>query len=314
MITEQQKELIDKINKLKKEKNAVILVHNYQRPEIYEIADFMGDSLALSKEAADTEADIILFCGVDFMAETAKILSPDKKVLLSVMNATCPMAAMADVEDVIEAKQKNPDALIVSYVNTSASVKAVSDICCTSANAIKIVESLPENKEIIFVPDKNLGVYAKKETGRNIIIWPGFCHVHHHITESLVLKAKQEHPNAKIIAHPECRPEVLQHADEICSTAGMFTYPKKEEFEKQNINEFIVLTEAGMINALKRDMPDKQFYTIISENQANVCPNMKKTTLENVYDTLLTERNEINLPEDIMNNARKALNNMLGVK
>ena len=223
----------------------------------------------------------------------------------------------SDLEDVnqeIEAKKKHPDALVVSYVNTKADVKAVSDICCTSANAIKVVQSLPEDKEIIFVPDKNLGRFAKEKTGRNIIIWPGFCHVHHQISESSVLKAKEEHPNAKVIAHPECKPEVLKLADEITSTAGMLTYPKTKEFEENGINEFIVLTEAGMVNKLKRDMPDKEFYTPEFEGEAGICPNMKKTTLEDVYETLSTGRNSIEISEDIMNNARKALNNMLEVK
>ena len=264
-LSEDQKQLIIKINALKKEKNVVILVHNYQRPEIYEIADYMGDSLGLSKKAAETDADIVLFCGVDFMAETAKILSPQKKVLLSVKGATCPMAAMADVEEVKEMKTQHPDALVVAYVNTTAAVKAESDICCTSANAVKVVESLPADKSIISVPDQNLGNYVKEKTGRNIILWPGYCHVHQFISENSVLKAKEKHPQAKIIAHPECKPDVLQHADEITSTAGMVTYAKNND-----ASEFIVLTEVGMVEMLKRELPYKKFYTPEFEAEAGI--------------------------------------------
>ena len=305
-LSEDQKQLIIKINALKKEKNVVILVHNYQRPEIYEIADYMGDSLGLSKKAAETDADIVLFCGVDFMAETAKILSPQKKVLLSVKGATCPMAAMADVEEVKEMKTQHPDALVVAYVNTTAAVKAESDICCTSANAVKVVESLPADKSIISVPDQNLGNYVKEKTGRNIILWPGYCHVHQFISESSVLKAKEKHPNAKVIAHPECKPDVLQHADEITSTAGMVTYAKGNDSK-----EFIVLTEIGMLNSLKRELSDKQFFTPEFEGEAGICPNMKMTTLEKVYETLLNEENEVVVDEEIALKARAALNKMM---
>src|SRR3989338_169352 len=317
--TQSQAQLISKINKLKAQKNAVILVHNYQRPEIYEVADYIGDSLGLSKEASKTKADIILFCGVDFMAETAKILNPAKKVLLSVKDASCPMAAMADAKEVDEMKneikKKNPDApeaLVVSYVNTTADVKPVSDICCTSANAVKVVESLPKDRKIIFVPDRNLGDYIKRVTGRDIILWPGFCHSHHFIKEAQVICAKETHPNAKVIAHPECKPDVLRHADEVCSTEGMVKYAKES-----SAKEFIVLTEQGMVNRLKRDLPNKEFYTPKFEKDehfAGYCYNMKKTTLEKVYETLLNESNEIIVPEEIRIKAKKAIEKMLDVK
>ncbi|MBT4823861.1 quinolinate synthase NadA [Candidatus Woesearchaeota archaeon] len=307
MITDEQKQLIEKINQLKKEKNAVILVHNYLNPEIYEIADYMGDSLGLSREAAKTDARVVLFCGVDFMAETAKILSPSKKVLISRKDATCPMAAMAGVEEVKEMKKTHPNAMVVAYVNTTAVVKAEADVCCTSANAVKIVQALPIENPIIFVPDRNLARYVQLTTARDIILWPGFCHSHHFITEQDVVKAKQKYPLAKVIAHPECSKQVLDHADEICSTEGMVKYAKESE-----ANEFIVLTEVGMVNRLKRDIPDKHFCSPeFSNEQAGICPNMKKTTLQDVYDVLNEEKNEVVVPEEIAAKARKALNKMM---
>jgi quinolinate synthase len=306
-LNEEQKQLIDKINTLKKQKNAIILAHNYLNPEIYEVADYLGDSLGLSKEAAKTNADIVLFCGVDFMAETAKILSPNKKVLASRKDATCPMAAMAGVEELKEMKKIHPDAKVVTYVNSAADVKAESDICCTSANALKIVESLPREQPIIFVPDRNLARYIQLTTARDIILWPGFCHAHHFITEHDVIAIKDAYPNAKVMAHPECTKQVLQYADIICSTEGMVNYAKKNE-----ANEFIVLTEAGMVNRLKRDIPHKNFYFPKFKNeQAGYCHNMKKTTLQDVYDVLNEEKNEVNVSEDIAIKARKALTNMM---
>ena len=302
MLTEEQKQLIEKINLLKKQKNAIILVHNYLNPEIYEVADYMGDSLGLSKEAAKTDANIVLFCGVDFMAETAKILSPQKKVLISRMDATCPM-----VNEVTEMKKTHPNANIVAYVNTTAVVKAEADICCTSANALKVVESLPRESPIICVPDRNLARYIQLTTARDIILWPGFCHSHHFITEQDVIGIKDAYPNAKVMAHPECTKQVLDHADEICSTEGMVNFAKKSE-----ANEFIVLTEVGMVNRLKRDIPEKQFYSPkFSNEQAGICPNMKKTTLQDVYDVLNEEKNEVVVPEEVALKARKALDRMM---
>ncbi len=298
----QQKELINKINNLKKEKNAVILVHNYQRPEIYEIADFIGDSLGLSKQAAATKADIIVFCGVSFMAETAKILSPQKKVYIPDKTAGCPLADTATVSMMKEMRKEHPKAAIVSYVNTSALVKAESDICCTSMNALKVVNSLKED-EIIFVPDVNLGLYVQTKTNKKIILWPGHCYVHSAVLVDNVKDAKKQHPDAKVIAHPEAPPEVLALADFICGTGGMIKYSKESDAK-----EFIIVTEEGMTKRLKREVPDKTFYVA-----AGVCFNMKKTTLEKVYDCLINEKNEIELDGEIMEKARTALQRMLDV-
>jgi quinolinate synthase len=295
-------EVIDRINRLKKEKNAVILVHNYQRPEIYEIADFIGDSLGLSKEAAKTKSDIIVFCGVSFMAETAKILSPQKKVLIPAKSAGCPLADGATVTMIRQMKKQHPKAAVVSYVNTSALVKAESDICCTSMNAVKVVNSLKED-EVIFVPDVNLGQYVQTKTDKKIVLWPGHCYVHSTVLAENVKEAKKQHPDAKIVAHPEAPQEVLALADFICGTGGMIKYAKESDAK-----EFIIVTEEGMTNRLKREIPDKTFYVA-----AGVCFNMKKTTLEKVYDCLLNEKNEIELDKEIMDKAGKALQRMLDV-
>lgn len=297
-----RQELIDDINRIKKEKNAVILVHNYQRPEIYEVADFMGDSLGLSKEAARTEADIIVFCGVMFMAETAKTLSPEKTVLIPNMQAGCPMADMATVEQVREMRRRYPKAVVVSYVNTSADVKAESDICCTSANAVEVVNSLNE-EEVIFVPDKNLGSYVQSKSDKKIHLWDGFCHVHDTITEEFVLEAKKNHPGARIIAHPECNPDVLKHADYICSTSGMAKFAKED-----SAREFIILTESGMLEALKREVPEKIFYSC-----GNVCTDMEKIDLESVKESLTKMKYEVGVPEEIRAKARKAIDRMLEI-
>jgi len=294
--------LISKINELKKKKNAVILVHNYQRPEIYRVADFIGDSLELSREAAKTDADIIVFCGVDFMAESAKILSPDKKVLIPVREAECPMAGMVKRKDLLDLKKQYPDAAVVSYVNTRAETKAESDICCTSANAVDVVNSLL-NKEIIFVPDENLANYVQSKSEKKIIPWKGFCYVHAKISVNQVKEAKKLHPDAKVLAHPECKIGVLKLADHVCSTSQML-YRAKEDPAK----EFIIVTEQGMVERLKLDIPDKKFYPIFS-----TCIQMKKNTLEKVYTTLQKEIYPINLDEQIIKRARKALEKMLDV-
>ena len=298
----ESKELIEKINKLKKEKNAVILVHNYQRPEIYEIADFLGDSLGLAKNAVETDAKIIVFCGVDFMAESAKILNPGKVVLHPEKLAECPMANMVTKEQVLEMKKKYPKAAVVSYVNTTADVKAVSDICCTSANAIKVVNSLKED-EVIFTPDKNLGAYTQTKTNKKIILLEGYCYVHDKITVEQVKMAKENHPNAKVMIHPECRMEVIDEADAVCSTGQMVTYAKESSSK-----EFIAVTECGMANMLKRLMPDKMFYPL-----GGTCIQMKKITLETVYDCLLNETGKIELDSKIIEGAKKALERMLEV-
>jgi len=300
MITEEQEELIEKINSLKKEKNAVILVHNYQRPEIYEIADFMGDSLELARKAMETDAKIIVFCGVDFMAESAKILNPEKIVLHPSKLSVCPMAQMVGKEKVIEMKKQHPEAAVVSYVNTTADVKAISNICCTSANAVKIVDSLEENK-IIFTPDKNLAAYVQTKTDKRIIPVEGHCYVHDKITADTVNKAKQNYPDAKVMVHPECRIEVTKLADAVCSTSQMIRYAKEDD-----ANEFIAVTECGMANMLKREIPEKDFYAA-----GGTCIQMKKNTLENVYDCLLNEKNPVELDKEIMDKARKTLQRML---
>ncbi len=302
MINQETEKLIQQINELKKKKNAVILVHNYQRPEIYEVADFIGDSLELSKQAAKTDADMIVFCGVDFMAETAKILSPDKMVLHPSKLSICPMAQMVTKEKVLELKEKYPKAVVVSYVNTSAEVKAVSDICCTSANAVEVVNSLKED-EIIFTPDKNLAAYVQTKTKKKIIPVEGYCYVHDKITVEEVKKAKENYPNAKVMVHPECKIEVIKLADVVASTSQMIKYAK----ESPN-KEFIAVTECGMANRLKREMPDKIFYAA-----GTICIQMKKITLDKVYDCLKNETNQVEIDKEIMDKARKSLKRMVEI-
>lgn len=293
---------VEKLEKLKKERNAIILAHNYQRPEIQDVADFVGDSLALAMKAKETDADVIIFCGVDFMAESAKIINPDKVVLFPDATAKCPMAAMVDAEGVVKLKEKYGYD-VVSYVNTSADVKAVSDICCTSANAVKVVESMPNG--VIFVPDENLGLYVKRFVkDKDIILWPGFCPTHLGITKKDVLELKKKHPNAIILAHPECHPDVIDIADKIASTEGMVRYAKESDAK-----EFIVATEKGLCYRMKKEMPDKEFYSI--ENA--VCPTMKKITLEKVIRSLEKMEPEIKLSEEIIEKARKPLERMLKV-
>jgi quinolinate synthase len=302
MLTEEQKKLIEKINNLKKEKNAVILVHNYQRPEIYEVADYIGDSLELSRKAAETEARIIVFCGVDFMAETAKILNPDKLVLHPSKLSICPMAQMVTKEQVLEIKAKHPTAAVVSYVNTTANVKAVSDICCTSANAIDVVNYLKE-RDVIFTPDKHLAAYVQTKTDKRVMAVEGYCYVHSKISAEQVKKAKENYPNAKVMVHPECRMDVIKLADAVCSTSQMIKYAKQSPAK-----EFIAVTECGMVNRLKREMPHKRFYAV-----GGTCIQMKKITLDKVYDCLLNEKNAVELPKDIMDKARRALQKMLEI-
>lgn len=293
-------EIIEDIKRIKSKKNAICLVHNYQRPEIYEVADFIGDSLELARAAVETDADIIVFCGVDFMAESAKILNPEKKVLLPVPSAKCTMAAMVTAEELKKKKREFPNAAVVSYVNTSAEVKAESDVCCTSANAVEIVNSMP-NKQIIFVPDENLASWVEKHTDKEIIKWPGYCSVHAMISARDVKQAKSLHPNAKVVAHPECKMEVLELADHVCGTGGMIKYAKES-----SAVEFLIVTEEGMVNRLRREVPGKKFYPV-----AGVCNGMKEITLENVLSSLVHERYEITLDKTIMVKARKALEKML---
>ena len=297
------KELISKIKKLKKEKNAVCLVHNYQRPEIYEIADFMGDSLELARAAEKTDADIIVFCGVDFMAESAKILNPTKKVLHPNRLAMCPMAQTVTAEKLREKKKEFPDAAVVCYINTTAAVKAECDICCTSANASRVVDSLKE-KRVIFVPDKNLALNVAAKTKKEIIPWEGHCYVHDKIFIEKAKAAIELHPDAEFIAHPECRPEVVALADAVCSTSQMIEYAKKS-----NAKEFIIATEEGMVNRLSMEVPGKKFYTI-----GGTCLQMKKIHLSDVLTSLQEEKFEVTLPEEVRLKAKRALDRMLEVK
>jgi quinolinate synthase len=300
----EKRELIERIKKLKEEKNAVILAHTYQRPEIYEVADFIGDSYGLSKKAAETDADVIVFCGVDFMAESAYILNPDKTVLIPTQLANCPMAAMVDLDGLRELKTKHPNAAIVSYVNTTAAVKAESDICCTSSNAIKVVNSL-ENDEVIFVPDSNLAQYVMRHTNKKIIPWNGWCYVHRKFSPEGLSRAKNIHIKAKVLVHPECIPEVVDLADEVCSTTGMINYVRQSSDKT-----FIIATEIGLIERLRLEFPERVFF---QAPPGGTCLQMKKTTLELVLNALEKEQFKVKVTEDIRVRAKKALDRMLNV-
>jgi quinolinate synthase len=300
----EQKSLIEKINRLKKQKNAVILAHIYQRPEIYQVADFIGDSYGLSKQATQTNADIIVFCGVDFMAESAYILNPTKTVLIPTKQANCPMAAMVDVEGLRELKAQHPDSAVVSYVNTTADVKAESDICCTSANAVKVVNSL-EEKKVIFVPDSNLANYVMRNTDKQIIPWKGWCYVHNKFSAEGIVKAKANYVDAKVLVHPECVPEVVDLADEVFSTTGMINY-----VQTSPDTTFIIGTEVGVVERLRQIFPQKTFY---HAPPGGTCLQMKKTTLELVLASLENEQFKVVVPENIRVRAQKALDRMLNV-
>ena len=294
--------IVEEIIRLKKEKNAIILVHNYQRPEIQNIADSLGDSLGLAREAAKTDAQIIIFCGVRFMAETAKILSPEKMVLLPRKEAGCPMADMITAEDLRILKEKYPGAKVVSYVNTNADVKAESDICCTSANVIKVVRNIKAER-VIFTPDKNLAAYCQRFVDKEIIPWNGYCYVHEKIRKEEVRLAKEKFPDALLLVHPECNPSVIDLADEVLSTSGMLNFAEKSDKKK-----FLIGTEEGLIYRLKKENPGKEFYTA---GTAKMCRNMKLTTLNDVYSSLKEERYAIELSEGIIKSAQKALMGML---
>ena len=294
-------ELSEKILKLKKEKNAIILAHLYQIPEVQEIADYVGDSYYLSQVARDAKEDLIIFCGVKFMAESAKVLSPDKTVILPAPNAGCPMADMAEVEDVEEMIKKYPDAFKVCYINSSYEVKALCDASVTSSSALNIMNNIP-NKQILFLPDQNLGGYiAEFFPEKEFILWRGFCPTHHRITAEDVLNAKQEHPNVKVLAHPECSKEVRELSDYLGSTSGIINYATKCED-----NEFIIATEEGVLHQLQKKNPNKKFYF----PEMMVCPNMKKTTLQDIYDALDGKREEVVLDEEIRQKALTSLENM----
>jgi len=297
-------DLKDEINRLKKERNAVILAHNYQRDEIQEIADICGDSLGLSRQAATTEADVIVFCGVHFMAESAAILSPQKIVLLPVEEAGCPMADMIDLPRLRALKAKHPDAVVVTYVNSSAEIKAESDVCCTSANAVNVANSIDAGK-IIFTPDQNLALYVARFTDKEIIPYDGFCPTHYLIDAGAIRRAKQEHPGAKVVVHPECLPEVIDMADHVCSTSGMYKYAKASDAD-----EFIIGTEMGILYRLRKENPGKKFYL---PSKHILCPNMKMTTLDWLAQSLRYMRYKVEVPEEVGRRARKALDRMLEV-
>ncbi len=296
--------LIEEILRLKRQRNAIILAHNYQLGEVQDIADFVGDSLELSRNAAKTNADVIVFCGVHFMAETASILCPDKIVLLPDMHAGCPMADMITAEKLREKKKEYPKATVICYINSSAEVKAESDICCTSANAVNIVEKLADAGEILFVPDQYLGDYISTKTGkRKMTLWPGFCPTHVRILAQDILRLKEWHPQAKVVAHPECRPEVIDLADKVLSTSGMCRYARETEAK-----EIIVGTEIGIIHRLKKENPDKSF---IPASEQAVCPRMKLITLEKVLWSLEEMAPEVKVPEGIRLRAKAAVDRML---
>jgi quinolinate synthase len=301
-LTASDKKIIEEISKLKKERQATILVHNYQPPQIHQIADFVGDSLELSRLAANTPAKVIVFCGVHFMAETASILSPDKTVLLPAPDAGCPMANMATPKDLQSLKEELPGYAVVTYVNSSAAVKALSDICCTSANAVKVVSSLSTN-DILFVPDRNLGKYVASRTGKNIRLWPGYCPVHNGITATHILSQKTRYPDAKVIAHPECTMEVINLADEVLSTGGMVKYCRG-----LTSGEVIVATDTGMLFRLEKENPA---VTFISASIEARCHDMQLTALEDVLNSLQEMSGEVKVREDIRLQAYRAVERML---
>lgn len=299
-------ELKKEILRLKKELDAVIIAHIYQRDEIQEIADFTGDSLALSRKAAELKESTIIFCGVYFMAETAKILSPEKKVILPVLEAGCPMAEMIDKKLLVDFKKQHPNSVVVCYVNSTAETKAESDICCTSANAIKVVESIPKDKKILFVPDKYLGGFVKEQTNRDIVCWQGFCPTHARIDANMVKKLKIEHPKAKVLVHPECPSDVVAESDLALSTGQMIKYVSESD-----ISEFIIGTEKGILYQLQKENPNKKFY-LVNEKML-VCPNMKKITLESLYKTMKIGENNITVDPDISKKAVKAIKQMIAI-
>ncbi|MDR3184637.1 MAG: quinolinate synthase NadA [Prevotellaceae bacterium] len=311
-------EWTEKIKKLKQEKNAVLLAHYYQRPEVQDIADFLGDSLQLSQVAAQTNADIIVFAGVHFMAETAKILSPEKKVLIPDPDAGCSLAESCKASDFKKFIDEHPGHTVISYVNTTAEVKALTDICCTSSNALKIVQSLPKSEKIIFGPDKNLGNYIKSVTGReNMLVWNGVCHVHEAFSVEKVVALKKKHPDAKVLAHPECKEQVLLLADYIGSTAALLAFSAQDGSKR-----YIVATESGIIHQMQKRSPGKEFIPVPSSNAldgdaddscgaCNDCEYMKVINLEKIYLSLLHEQYEITLPEEVRKKAERAILNML---
>ncbi|MDB5275585.1 MAG: nadA [Ferruginibacter sp.] len=303
-------DLFAEIEKLKKEKNAIVLAHYYQEPDIQDVADFIGDSLGLAQQAEKTSADIIVFAGVHFMAETAKILNPHKKVLLPDLKAGCSLSDSAPPELFKLFRDKYPDHIVISYINCSAGMKALSDIICTSSNAEKIIESLPHEQKIIFAPDKNLGAYLNKKTGRDMVLWNGACMVHEIFSLEKIIKLKVRHPNAKVIAHPECEDAVLRVADYVGSTTGLLKYSIDS-----NANEFIVVTETGILHQMQKSSPDKTFIPAPPNNSCacNDCPHMKLNTLEKLYLCMEYETPEITMDEKLIVAAKRPIQRMLEI-
>lgn len=302
---EDREELKKSIKNLLKKRNAILLAHNYQPPEIQDIADLCGDSLELSIKASQTNADVIVFCGVHFMAETASILCPEKTILLPAADAGCPMADMITAKGLIEKRKEMPDVWVISYVNTSAEVKAESDVCCTSANVIQVVNAVPPDKPILMTPDKNLAQYALNHTGRNISYWEGYCPIHNNLRVEQVLKVKNAHPGAPFLAHPECPPEILALADEIKSTSGILAYAAQS-----NKKEFIIGTEVGILHPLKKANPGKTF---IPADPGMFCPDMKKIGLAQIQLALESMGPEVRVPEEIRVRAKAAVERMLAI-
>ncbi|MDD2585692.1 MAG: quinolinate synthase NadA [Syntrophomonadaceae bacterium] len=299
------RDALEYIARRKKEINALIMAHYYQLPEIQDAADFIGDSLQLARQAAETDADVIVFCGVSFMAESAKILSPEKTVLLPDIEAGCPMADMITAEQLRETKARYPGAVVVCYVNSSAEVKAESDICCTSSNAVNVVKSIPEDREIIFVPDRNLGAYVQSQTGREMILWEGYCPVHNILTAQEIEEQMQKHPGAKVVVHPECPPEVIAKADAVRSTAGILQYVQSTPGQ-----EFIIGTEEGFLHTVQKKCPDKNLYLARTEF---MCQDMKYITLEKLANALREMQYQVEVPEAIRQKAHQSLEKMLSI-
>ncbi len=303
-------DLAAKIEQLKKEKNAVLLAHFYQVPEIQDVADYIGDSLGLAQKAVETDAEMIVFAGVHFMAETAKILNPKNKVVLPDLNAGCSLADSCPPDDFAKFKEQHPDHVVISYINCSAAIKTMSDVICTSSNAVKIVESFPKEQKIIFAPDKNLGGYVSRVTGRDMVLWDGTCEVHDILSTEAIIKLRAENKDAKLIAHPECQAPVLALADFVGSTTAMLKFTQKDEAKK-----FIVATETGIIHQMQKDSPDKEFIIVPTDDtcSCNDCPYMKMNTIQKLYNCMNTGKPEIILPEDVIGKARKPIDRMLEI-
>ena len=304
--------IVEEIRALCREKNAIIMAHYYQRPEIQDVADFVGDSLALAQQAAKTDADIIVMCGVHFMAETAKILCPDKKVLIPAPEAGCSLADSCKAADLAAWKAAHPDHMVVSYVNTSAAVKALTDVVVTSSNALKIVTQLPEDKPILFGPDQNLGGYINRMTGRKMDLWNGGCHVHARFSEEALLQLKAQYPNAKVLAHPECKQSILKHADVIGSTQALLDYSKQHSTLNSQLSTFIVATESGILHEMQKACPKVEFIPVPAEGGGcNECEYMRMCTLQNLRECLFHENNEVIVDEDVARDAIRPIQRML---